>query len=147
MPRGRGLDDAAGAVNLARGVMVLAIGADARCMSVEHRSVMAGAIGHAILPHIPCGAVPYRPPCSDARRMVPGRALDQLDVVRFLRRGLFRHVDRAAAEHGGARRRCHQFHDCRSNRHSPGSSIPAGDVAQRALPLSFHMPYGWQKRR
>ena len=147
MARGRGFDDAAGAVNFARGVMVFAIGGDARCVPMQHFAVMPGADRYTILPHIAGRAVPHRPPRNDARSVVPRRALDQLDVMRFLRRGLLGHVDRTAAEHRAARGRCHQLHHCRANRHSPSSSIPAGGIAQRVLPMPFNVPCNWQKRR
>ena len=114
-----GLDDAAGAMVVARHIVLLAVRGDPRGMAVQRFAVMAGAQRHAILPHVARGAMAQRPLGDDARGVMPGRTLDQLDVVHFLRGGLLRHVDRAAAEHCAARRRSHQLHHCRANRHCP----------------------------
>ena len=114
-----GLDDAAGAMVVARHIVLLAVRGDPRGMAVQRFAVMAGAQRDAILPQVARRVMAQRSLGDDARGVVPGRALDQLDVMLFLRGRLLGHVDLAAAEHCAARRRCHQLHHCRANRHCP----------------------------
>ena len=140
MARGDGFDDAASAMILAFGIVMLAICRDLCGVAAQRFAMMPGTDRFAILRHVALGAVAHWPLGDHARGVVPGRALDQLDVMRFLRGGLLRDVDCAAAEHCGARRRSHQLHHRRANRHSPVLSVPAGGVAQRGLPLPFQSP-------
>ena len=119
MARRRRLDDAAGAMVVARHIVMFAVRGDPRGVAVQRLAVMAGAERDAILRHVAVRAMADRAVCDDARGVMPGRALDQLDVVLFLRGRLLRHVDRTAAEHCAARGCCHQLHHRCANRHCP----------------------------
>jgi hypothetical protein len=142
MARRGGLYDVAGAVVVACRVCMIAIRSDARGMATQRLAVMASTQRDAILPHIAGCAVADGPLGDDARCVMPGRALDQLDVMRFLRRGFLRHMDGAAAEHRAARRCCHQLHHCRANRHCPVLSFLWPDNAAGvtvALPFALYI--------
>lgn len=85
MTRGRGLDDAAGAVVVACRIMMFAVRREPCGIAAQRLAMAAGADRFAILPHIACGAMAQRPLGDNAGGMMPGCALDQLDVMRFLR--------------------------------------------------------------
>jgi hypothetical protein len=145
--RRRGLDDAARTMVVARSKMLFAIRGAPRRVTAKRHALVAAAVHYAIVSHVTRRPVAQRPLGNDARGMMLGRALDQLDVVRFLRGGFLRHVHRAAAEHCAARCRCHQLHHCRANRHCLRSSVSAGWIKQRELPMPFLSPCWLQKRR
>ena len=116
-------------------------------VAAQRHALVVSAVSHAVLSHITGRTVPQRPLGHNPRGVMLGRALDQLDVMRFLRGGFLRHVDRAAAEHRAARRRCHQLHHCRANRHCLRSFVSAAGIMQRELPMPFQSPCWMQKRR
>ncbi len=140
-----GFDDAATAMVVTRDDLLFAVrcapcGVAAKGHGLVSHALVVSAVRHAILPHIARRAMAQRPLGDDARGVMPGRALDQLDVMFFLRGRLLGHVDRAATEHCAARGRCHQLHHRCANRHSLRSFVSAAGIKQRELPLPFHSP-------
>jgi hypothetical protein len=83
-----GLDDTAGAMVVTRDDLLFTIRGAPGCLAAQRHALVVGAVGHAILPHVPRRTMTQWSLGGDACRVVLGSALGQLDVVRFLRRGL-----------------------------------------------------------
>lgn len=65
--------------------MMFAVRREPCGIAAQRLAMAAGVDRFAILPHIACGAMAQRPLGDNAGGMMPGCALDQLDVMRFLR--------------------------------------------------------------